>query len=263
MGRLRSAPAGTFIAQRGEPGRDVRAAARRVDVLGGPQHTPIRSMGPATRSARWASMRASTHRRRRRGARCGVSGARRRLLNRLYARHPRIAAKVFLNLTRIGQRPASSTRPISSSTSAATRPRALPRVEAGDRRTPLEGSRARAGSWRPSPPSAGGACSVPGRHHRFESPLNLSEVVRRVVHGHETQLAAARQAAASRARHPAAPAAPRCARCRHTARRARRRRCWCRWCRRHWIRTASMPRVDQEAARATGGVVGELRSRSR
>ena len=103
MGRLRSAQAGTFIAQRGELKAEMYVLLRgRVDVLGGPQHTPIRSMGRGDALGEMGLVRA-----RPRTADVVVVRDAEYLvldegfLNRLQRRHPRIAAKVFLNLTRI------------------------------------------------------------------------------------------------------------------------------------------------------------------
>ncbi|MBM4243488.1 MAG: cyclic nucleotide-binding domain-containing protein [Deltaproteobacteria bacterium] len=103
MGRLRSAPVGTFIARRGELKAEMYVLLRgRVDVLGGTGQAPIRSMGRGDALGEMGLVRAQP-----RSADVVVVHEAEYLvldegfLQRLQVRHPRIAAKVFLNLTRI------------------------------------------------------------------------------------------------------------------------------------------------------------------
>ena len=103
MGRLRSAPVGTFIARRGELKAEMYVLLRgRVDVLGGAGQAPILTMRRGDALGEMGLVRA-----RPRSADVVVVSEAEYLvldegfLQRLQVRHPRIAAKVFLNLTRI------------------------------------------------------------------------------------------------------------------------------------------------------------------
>jgi predicted RND superfamily exporter protein len=103
MGRLHSASPGTFIARRGELKPEMYVLLRgKVEVLGGSGQAPIRSMGRGDEIGEMGLVR-----QRPRSADVVVVEEVEYLvldegfLKRLQRRHPRIAAKVFLNLTRI------------------------------------------------------------------------------------------------------------------------------------------------------------------
>jgi CRP-like cAMP-binding protein len=103
MGRLHAAAPGSFIAQRGELKPEMYVLLRgTVDVLGGPGQAPIRSLGRGDAIGEMGLVR-----QRPRSADVVVVDEVEYLvldegfLKRLQRRHPRIAAKVFLNLTRI------------------------------------------------------------------------------------------------------------------------------------------------------------------
>jgi predicted RND superfamily exporter protein len=103
MGRLRAAAPGTLIARRGELKPEMYVLLRgRVDVLGAPGQAPIRALGRGDAIGEMGLVR-----QRPRSADVVVVDEVEYLvldegfLHRLQRRHPRIAAKVFLNLTRI------------------------------------------------------------------------------------------------------------------------------------------------------------------
>jgi CRP-like cAMP-binding protein len=103
MARLRSVPPGELLTRRGELKPEMYVLLHgRVEVLGGPGHAPIRTLGRGDAVGEMGLVRQSP-----RSADVIVVEETEVLvldegfLHRLQRRYPRIAAKVFLNLTRI------------------------------------------------------------------------------------------------------------------------------------------------------------------